>query len=163
MRGSIPPGANQAENASNNLGTGRHSRPSQNVRRFERGPTSPAGLFITFVQVVRAIERHLDGGLGVGVLSLQHFYCFPQLRQLGLLRRDNYRNGWWAHQRLCFFRVNVWNQHKSRVTGNKGLKSTRWQSFQWTRMRDKNQGRAFWRRQESPGGFAPKPSATCSE
>lgn len=40
----------------------------------------------------------------------------------------------------CFFRGNVWNQHKSCVTGNKYFKSTRWQSFQWTRMRDKNQG-----------------------
>lgn len=161
MRPSVPPGANQAQNATNNFGTGMHSRPFQNIRWFERGPTSPAGLFITFVQVVRAIERHLDGGLGVGVLSLQHFYCFPQLSQLGLLQGDNYRKGWWPHQ--SFFQVNVWNQHKSCVTGNKCLKSTRWQSFQWTRMRDKNQGRAFWRRQESPGGFAPRPSTTCLE
>lgn len=36
----------------------------------------PAALFNTFVQVVRAVQRHLDGCLGIGVLCLQHFYGF---------------------------------------------------------------------------------------
>lgn len=46
---------------------------------------SLAGLLITFVEVVWAIECHLDSCLGVCVLGLQHFYRLPQLCQLGLL------------------------------------------------------------------------------
>lgn len=41
---------------------------------------------VTFVEVVGAVESHLDRRLGVGVLGLQRLYRLPQLSQLGLLR-----------------------------------------------------------------------------
>lgn len=43
---------------------------------FKRVPASHAALCVTFVQVVRAVERHLDSCLGIGVLGLQHFDGF---------------------------------------------------------------------------------------
>lgn len=49
----------------------------------------PAGFFITFMEVVWAIESHLDCCLGISVLCLQHLYCLPQLSQLRLLDREN--------------------------------------------------------------------------
>lgn len=42
--------------------------------------------FITFVQVVRAVQGYLDGSLSVCVLGLQRLYGLPQLGQLRLLK-----------------------------------------------------------------------------
>lgn len=62
----------------------RVKKPTPNSRCFKRVPADPG---VTFVQVVGAVERHLDGCLGIRVLGLQHFDGFSQLDQLGLLGR----------------------------------------------------------------------------
>lgn len=66
-------GANQGKYVSISCGPAKGSKASSKYLMLY---VCSSISLITFVQVVRAIQRHLDGCLGIGVLCLQRFYGF---------------------------------------------------------------------------------------
>lgn len=153
--GSIPPGTNQAKNASAH-GKERHLRPPQNIKSFEFGPTPPAGSALPLCKwsgplsaTWMAVWASVFWVFSVSIVSLSSTNSDSWKDRVSFLTEND------TPKNSSFCQMCRINRRAASLETNSWI----WQLQRYQREgMTKIKGGLFWRRHESPRGFAPTPA-----